>query len=557
MDWFEAISENYMDTGGRPVRILEKVRRHYPIALHGTSLSIGSIDPLNPDYLLRLKNLIRRIDPFIVSDHLCWSSVGGEALHDLLPLPFTEEALQHIVNRVQEVQDFIGRPILLENVSTYVTYRHSVMSEWEFLKEVAERSGSGILLDLNNLYVNSFNHQFDPMEYLRNIPGEKVRQLHLAGHTDRGKFLFDTHSDHVIDKVWKLYEEALKLWGAVSTLIEWDEAIPAFEILSEEAEKARKIYNQTKGAVSEIAPASSGLPPCNNKCAATISLSETQHWIRDRIQPWKRNAIKKQKGSDPFKEPDPFLNPQAGDPGEERMEVYASGYLARIGETLNEVYPSIRQVLGPEKFNELSIAYAHHFPSKNYNLNYAGRYLEKFLKSTNEFNEYPFLPDSARLEWSAWEAFHAFDETPVQPEDLTRLVIDDWEKIKIEFQPSVRLVQSEWPIFDIWCDRVKTEAGVDEKNRSPRSQLTLVGRRADQVRCERVDENQYRLLEGLLEGRTLGEVCEALSEILPEDESLPVDLWFSRWIKDGLILNVRKVCSLPGFHLMEQPKPGF
>ena len=159
VDWFEAISENYMDTGGRPLHILEKIRQRYPVALHGTALSIGSVDPLNKKYLTRLKDLAVRIDPFIISDHLCWAGTEGEQLHDLLPLPFTEEALDHVVSRVAQVQEFLGRRILLENVSTYVTFRHSTMAEWEFLSEVSRRSGCGILLDINNIYVNSVNHR--------------------------------------------------------------------------------------------------------------------------------------------------------------------------------------------------------------------------------------------------------------------------------------------------------------------------------------------------------------------------------------------------------------
>ena len=232
VDWFEAISENYMDTAGRPLHILEKVRQHYPVALHGTALSIGSTDPLNLRYLERLKKLVTRIDPFIVSDHLCWSGTEGEQLHDLLPLPFTEEALSHVVGRVQKVQEFLGRRILLENVSTYVTFRHSTMTEWDFLAEVSKRSGCGILLDVNNLYVNSVNHRFDPMEFLKAVPAARVGQIHLAGHTDRGDFLFDTHSRPIIDRVWSLYDEAMKRFGRVSTLVEWDEDIPSFEELN-------------------------------------------------------------------------------------------------------------------------------------------------------------------------------------------------------------------------------------------------------------------------------------------------------------------------------------
>ncbi len=247
MDWFEAISENFMDSGGRPLRILEAVRRRYPVALHGVSLSIGSADPLDVHYLERLKALADRIDPAIVSDHLCWTGVEGEHLHDLLPLPFTEEAVRHVAGRVGEVQDILRRRLLLENVSAYVTYRHSTMPEWEFLTAVAERSGCGILLDLNNVYVNAYNHQFDPSEYLRRIPGELIGQFHLAGHTDMGGYLFDTHSRQVSDQVWALYREALTRWGPVTTLIEWDEDIPPFARLAEEADRARAIYVQVLG----------------------------------------------------------------------------------------------------------------------------------------------------------------------------------------------------------------------------------------------------------------------------------------------------------------------
>jgi hypothetical protein len=244
VDWFEAISENFMDSGGRPLAVLEQVRARYPVALHGVSLSIGSADPLNRAYLERLKVLADRIDPVLVTDHLCWTGVDGENLHDLLPLPFTREALEHVVRRVQQVQECLGRRILLENVSAYITYRHSEMPEWEFVAQVAKRSGCGVLLDLNNIFVNAYNHQFDPLDYLRAIPGELVGQFHLAGHTPMDGYLFDTHSREVISPVWDLYREALARWGPVSTMIEWDEDIPDFPRLAAEADTARAIYEQ-------------------------------------------------------------------------------------------------------------------------------------------------------------------------------------------------------------------------------------------------------------------------------------------------------------------------
>lgn len=254
VDWFEAITENFLDTGGRPLNVLEEVRRRYPVALHGVSLSIGSTDPLDQNYLSKLKSLADRIEPAIVSDHLCWTGSGGENLHDLLPLPFTEEAVRHIAGRVHRVQEILGRCILLENVSSYVTYKHSAMPEWQFLAAVARRSGCGILLDLNNIYVNAVNHGFNPLEYLRGIPGELVRQFHLAGHTDQGKFLFDTHSRPVIEPVWDLYREALRLYGPVTTLIEWDEDIPPFEYLAAEATQARAIMGSVKVPGLILAP---------------------------------------------------------------------------------------------------------------------------------------------------------------------------------------------------------------------------------------------------------------------------------------------------------------
>jgi uncharacterized protein len=241
VDWVEAISENFMGIGGRPLAVLEKVRRDVPVALHGVSLSIGSSDPLNGEYLAQLSELVNRIEPAVVSDHLCWGSHGGRYVHDLLPLPFTEEALEHVAARVKQVQDRLGRQILLENVSSYLTYAESTLSEWDFLAEIAQRADCGILLDINNIFVSSKNHGFDAFEYLSAIPVERVGQYHLAGHSDYGEYLLDTHDAAVCDEVWSLYREAVRRFGLVSTLIEWDEKIPELEVLVAESRKARAV----------------------------------------------------------------------------------------------------------------------------------------------------------------------------------------------------------------------------------------------------------------------------------------------------------------------------
>jgi len=239
--WIEAISENFIGVGGRPLAVLEKARRDFPVVLHGVSLSIGSVDPLDREHLAGLRDLADRIEPAYVSDHLCWGSHRGRYLHDLLPLPCTEEALQHVAERVQEVQDALGRQILLENVSSYVAFRGSTMPEWEFVAGVAERADCGILLDINNVYVSARNHGFDARAYLAAIPPDRVGQFHLAGHSDRGTYLFDTHDAPVADAVWDLYAAAVRRFGRVPALIEWDEHVPALERLVEESRAAATI----------------------------------------------------------------------------------------------------------------------------------------------------------------------------------------------------------------------------------------------------------------------------------------------------------------------------
>jgi uncharacterized protein (UPF0276 family) len=241
VDWFEVISENFMVPGGRPLHVLERVRADYPLVLHGVSLSIGSSDPLDLAYLGELRALAERIEPAWVSDHLCWTGVGGHNLHDLLPLPYTEEALAHVVERIKRVQDTLGRRIALENVSSYLEFNDSRLTEWEFLAAVAERADCAILLDVNNIFVSAYNHGFDPHTYLAAVPRERVAQYHLAGHSDHGTHLLDTHDHPVRDEVWALFADAVRDIGPRSTLIEWDDQLPAFERLCAEAEHARAV----------------------------------------------------------------------------------------------------------------------------------------------------------------------------------------------------------------------------------------------------------------------------------------------------------------------------
>ncbi len=239
VDWFEAISENYMDSHGRPREVLRRMREHFPIALHGVSLSIGRAEGISEPYVRKLKALADEIEPFVVSDHLCFTGAHSN-VHDLLPLPYTEEAAAVVSRNLTRVQEILGRSIAIENVSCYLRYKESEMTEWDFLVRCARSSGAKILLDVNNIYVNAYNHSFRAEDFIRAIPPELTAQIHLAGHTDTGRFLFDTHSDHVCREVWELFSLAMERFPDAPVLIEWDENIPEFSVLEAEVDLARR-----------------------------------------------------------------------------------------------------------------------------------------------------------------------------------------------------------------------------------------------------------------------------------------------------------------------------
>ncbi|GAB4565500.1 MAG: DUF692 domain-containing protein [Rhizobacter sp.] len=253
VDWLEVISENYLVPGGKPLHHLDRIRAHTPMVMHGVSMSIGSTDPLDLAYLRELKALARRIEPAWISDHLCWTGVDHHNLHDLLPLPYTEAALRHVVQRVQQVQELLGRRLLLENVSSYVSFAGDEMSEWEFIAQLVHRADCELLLDVNNVYVSSVNHGFDAHAFIDAMPCERVRQIHLAGHEDHGDHLIDTHDHPVCEAVWQLYAYAVQRLGAVPTMIERDDHIPPLPDLLAELNVARAVQQRA------VIPAQAGI----------------------------------------------------------------------------------------------------------------------------------------------------------------------------------------------------------------------------------------------------------------------------------------------------------
>ena len=244
-DWLEIISENYMVDGGKPLYFLDQFKERYPIAMHGVSMNIGSVDPLDRQYLEQLKTLANKVNPIWISDHCCWTGANAHNAHDLLPLPYNEESINHIAQRITQAQDILERPILLENLSSYLSFKDSTMTEWEFLSAICEQADCYLLLDINNIYVSARNHDFDPMEYLLGVPKDRVLQHHLAGHADHGSYIIDTHDAPIVEPVLNLYYKALQHFGPISTMIERDDHFPPLEDLLSELDQVRAIYKNS------------------------------------------------------------------------------------------------------------------------------------------------------------------------------------------------------------------------------------------------------------------------------------------------------------------------
>jgi uncharacterized protein len=267
LDFFEIISENFMVEGGRPRYHLARVLESYRVLPHGVSLGIAGPEPLDREYLKRLKRLLAEVKAPWVSDHFCWSGAGGAHLHDLLPIPYTKQAIERVVERARAVQDFLELRFALENTSSYLTYEASTLTEWEFISEIAERADIGLLFDVNNVYVSAYNHGFDPYQFVEHVPHDRIVQIHLAGHTNLGAYIVDTHRGEVIDPVWDLYQRTIELTGPVSTLIEWDDQIPTFDLLMAEAEKARRVRDRALNG-AKLDPVPRGIPAQSSHLAA-------------------------------------------------------------------------------------------------------------------------------------------------------------------------------------------------------------------------------------------------------------------------------------------------
>jgi uncharacterized protein (UPF0276 family) len=522
VDWLEVHSENYLEQGGWDVHVLDALRQEYPISLHGVGLGLGSARGFSDADLARLRQLVKRIEPVLVSEHLCWSALHDRNLNDLLPLTLNDAALHLICQRVDQVQEALGRQILLENVSTYLRYQDDAMGETDFLAAVAARTGCAVLLDVNNLYVNQCNHQEDALAAMAALPLHVVGEIHLAGHLVTPDAVVDHHGARVADSVWDLYAAAVRRFGAVPTLIEWDTDIPALEVLLDEARKARALVAKIMQDEADVTLLPLPLPPPLQQIPqrpiltlALSSLAQSQITFADALFDHQKTA--------------PALSLFKGDTPLTTMRLarYRGNLGATWDKTLAAVFPVLQRLVGEEFFSALARAFGHAHPSESGDLNVFGMHFADFLTTFPHVAAYPYFPDMARLEWALHRAHYAGDAEPLSASDLTQIAPDQLEAVRMSLHPACDLLTSRWSIGLLWQAHQGDAEPVFPAQLDVVSYAAVVRAhwKADVVVLSQSD---YMALLALSGGATLGEALDAAFEIDPDfDVASHLQLWLS------------------------------
>jgi uncharacterized protein (UPF0276 family) len=510
--WLEVHSENYLERGGWDAHVLEQLRVDYPISLHGVGLGIGSAGGFSMEHAKRVRDLVQRIEPVLVSEHLCWGAAGSRNLNDLLPMPLTDESLHLVAERVDRIQNMLGRRILLENVSTYLRFASDAMSEAEFLAQLAARTGCGILLDVNNLYVNQCNHGEDALAALRAIAPQSVGEIHLAGHLVTPEAVIDNHGARVAPEVWDLYRAALRRFGDVPTLIEWDTDLPEPDVLLAEAERARAIMKDLHPV-----PAS--------------ELEQTQAAFADALF----DAGKEHRALPLFK----------GDMAlvEQRFALYRGNLSGTWDKTLANAYPVLQTLVGEEFFAALAREYGKAHPSTDGDLNRFGEHFGEFLSGFEHVAEYPYFPDMARLEWALHRAHYADGAAMLDNGALSALAAEQMDTARLKLHPACSLFSSPWAIVDLWQAH---QPGREQEFPAELAQASRAVIARPHWKCEvlPLSAAAHAMLGCLAAGESLG---AALDVALALDEQFDFATWLRQWLQAGIFI------SLNLEHDLEQP----
>ena len=514
--WLEVHTENYLDQAGWDYHVLEQLRRDYPISLHGVGLGLGSARGFSAHHLDSVRGLVQRVEPVLVSEHLCWGAVGDRQLNDLLPLTLDHAALDLLSARVNRVQDTLKRQLLLENVSTYVRFHRDAMSEAEFMAALAARTGCGLLLDINNLYVNQCNHGEDALAAIAAIAPGTVGEMHLAGHLVTPRAVIDHHGAAVADPVWRLYGAALERFGAVPTLIEWDTDIPPIEVLLDEAAKAESMQSRYAAARVERWPAMAPSPADEDAPA----LSASQQLFAGALL-------------DPGQAPQVLSQFKGGD-NEHRFGLYRGNLAATWDKTLSAAYPVVRALMGEEFFSGLAKAYGRAHPSTSGDLNRFGAGFDDFLRHFPHVADYPYLSDMATLEWALHRAHYAPAAQGVTARRLAALSPEHMETTRMTLHPACRLLSSEWATIPLWQAH-QPDSGIGFPARMAVPSHGVVARPAWKTQVVALSEAGHAALRVLGEGRDFGAALDAAFDI---DEAFDVAGNLQLWLGHALIVDL-------------------
>lgn len=503
--WLEVHTENFLDQSGWDWHVLQELRRDYPFSLHGVGLGLGSARGFSGDHLERVRALVERVEPMLVSEHLCWGAVGDRQLNDLLPIALTADMLALLCERVERVQERLRRPILLENVSSYVRFRDDAMSEAQFMAALASRTGCGLLLDVNNLYVNQCNHGEDARAAIAAIAPGTVGEIHLAGHLVTPDAVIDHHGATVAPEVWELYRLALARFGKVPTLIEWDTDVPELDVLLGEARKAEAMMagatmNPALHVASEPAP-----PP-------RAAFAWQQDFSDALFDSAREPAIAAQ-----------ITHAQ-------RFALYRGNLTATWEKTLSAAYPVIRQLVGDEFFGALTRAYGMAHPSDNADLNQFGATFAAFLDDFEHVADYPYLPDMALVEWELHRAHYAPDAGALDAAALGELTPEEFENARFPLHPACVLLASPWAVVPLWLAH-QDGSGVDFPSDMAEPSYGVIVRPCWKSSLALLDAATHAAVLALGSGATMGEALDAAIDV---DEGFDVEEKLMQWIELGI-----------------------
>ncbi len=514
VDWLEIISENFMDTDGKAKRNLARIKEHYPIIMHGVALSIGTCDPLNSEYLQKLKALIKWVQPAWISDHLCWTGVAHKNTHDLLPVPYTEENLRHIIKRIKQIQDYLECPIALENPSTYLEFTQSSLSEADFIASMVTESGCRLLLDVNNVYVTCYNHRLDAKKYLDTLPLDSVIQIHLSGHSNKGTHIIDTHDDYVVDAVWELYKYVVHRAGRVpNTMIEWDGNVPEFPELYAELTKAKDMAQQ---ADNYQIPMLFSEQPHQSEVAMLVSPLEMQIQVQ--------NAIIL--GGSVDSQPQQWIRSKKEFLPQEQLNVYINAYRYRLYGVVAEDYPVLKYYLGDSVFYDCVWSFVNNVYSEHFNIARYALKLPDFIKKT--LHNDVFAYELCTLETMIAQLMDFPETEPLEHKHLSGMTAESLMETVLYPRKALKLLAFTYPINAYYCDVM-----AEESPTKPVCCPSYLGvfRHEDSVWRMNLDPKEHHLLTALFTGVTVGKALETIDENYAEK----LFEWFSRWIRNGML----------------------